>query len=112
MLQPKTVRAPATRPARVSGRRIRANVCHGRAPRHAAASSRVGSTLLRAVPMLRTMNGNVKIDIAKTTDGRLKRASVLAMPRAWRIGVAGPPGGRGERNPQTEVKRPHNRETH
>ena len=42
-----------------------------RAPRHAAASSSVGSTLLSAAPMFMTMNGNVKIDIANTTDGRL-----------------------------------------
>ena len=71
MLQPKTMSMPATMPARVSGRRTRRNVCHGRAPRQAAASSSVGSTLQSAVPMFMTMNGNVKIDIAKTTDGRL-----------------------------------------
>ncbi len=77
MLQPKTISAPATTPARVSGRTTRQNVCHGRAPRQAAASSRVGSTLLSAVPMLMTMNGNVKMDIAKTTAGRLNRRAVL-----------------------------------
>ena len=49
---------------------MRRNVCHGRAPRQAAASSRLGSTLLRAAPTFMTMNGNVKMAIANTVDGR------------------------------------------
>ena len=64
-----------------------------RLPRPGAEAGRgllqLGSTLPSAVPMFRTMNGNVKTDIAKTTDGRLNRASVLAMPSAARIGDAG-----------------------
>ena len=72
----------------------RRNVANGPAPRQAAASSSVGSTFDSAVPMLMTMNGNVKIDIANTTDGRLNRSDVPEMPSALRIGASGPPGSR------------------
>ncbi len=94
MLQPKTIRQPATTPARVSGSTTRQNVCQGRAPRQAAASSSVGSTLLNAVPMLMTMNGNVKMAIANTTAGRLNRRAVLEMPSRLNSGSSGPPGSR------------------
>ena len=57
--------------------------------------------------MFMTMNGNVKIDIAKTTDGRLNRTSVLAIPSAARIGVAGPPGRRMKRIPKAMYSAPN-----
>src|SRR5690349_13883085 len=94
MLQPKTSSEPATTPDRASGRMTRQNVRKGPAPRHAAASSSVGSTFESAVPMLITMNGNVKIDIAKTTDGRLNNSDVPLIPRAENSGASGPPGSR------------------
>src|SRR5262245_1510319 len=94
MLQPKTSNEPATPPDRASGRITRQKVRNGPAPRQAAASSSVGSTFESAVPMLITMNGNVKIDIANTTDGRLKSNDVPLTPMAAKSGPKGPPGNR------------------
>ena len=94
MFQPKTMRTPAITPLRVNGSKTRRSVCHGLAPRQAAASSSFGSTLLSAAPMLMTMNGNVKIDIANTTDGRLKSSDVPEMLKTSKSGESGPPGSR------------------
>src|SRR6188474_310389 len=94
MLQPNTSSEPATTPVRASGRMTRQNVRNGPAPRHAAASSSVGSTFESAVPMLMTMNGNVKIDMANTTDGRLYSNEVPLTPSAVNTGASGPPGSR------------------
>ena len=107
MLQPKTSSMPATTPARVSGRITRQKVCHDRAPRQAAASSSVGSRLDNAVPMLMTMNGNVKIDIAKTTAGRLNRNTVSGMPSAARICPIAPFGSRRKRMPKATYSAPN-----
>src|SRR4029078_2253294 len=94
MLQPKTSSEPATTPDRASGRTTRRNVANGPAPRQAAASSRVGSTFDSAGPMLMTMNGNGKSDIANTTVGRLNSSDVPVMPSALKIGASNPPGSR------------------
>jgi hypothetical protein len=94
MLQPNTSSEPATTPVRASGRTTRRNVANGPAPRQAAASSSVGSTFDSAVPMLMTMNGNVKIAIAKTTDGRLNSSDVPFTPKRSKRGSSGPPGRR------------------
>src|SRR6187431_518903 len=94
MLQPNTRSEPATTPDRARGSTTRRKVENGPAPRQAAASSSVGSTFDSAVPMLMTMNGNVKIDIANTTDGRLKRSEVPEIPNALNNGANRPPGSR------------------
>ena len=57
--------------------------------------------------MFITMNGNVKIAIAKTTVGRLYRAWVAGIPSAWRKGVAGPPGSRMKRSPKAMYSAPN-----
>ena len=44
--------------------------------------------------MLMTMNGNVKIDIANTTDGRLNSSEAPEMPSASNSGASRPPGSR------------------
>src|SRR5678815_2227361 len=94
MLQPNTKSEPATTPDRASGSTTRRNVENGPAPRQAAASSSVGSTFDSAVPMLMTMNGNVKIAIANTTDGRLNSSEAPDIPSASNNGASRPPGSR------------------
>ena len=63
--------------------------------------------------MFMTMNGKVKMAIAKTTVGRLYRALTSPGSRApASSGVAGPPGSRMKPQPEGDVQGAEHREDH
>ena len=63
--------------------------------------------MLSAAPMLMTMNGNVKIAIANTTDGRLYRSGSARDAERLQSGVAGPPGSNTKRIPNAMYRAPN-----